>query len=242
MNMRILHPGVTTARLIAEAAEKARSESVLKLDGQDGIDLNGHEVAGGDGALWCDDEPVGQSDGGQGEGMNLGSAVDYFGGVVQDLVSALSEIDERIKWVDRMLDELQPVQSGRLRVLWVGRQNRGFEGEKEPVVVAWRRNNKTGKWLGERVPNKNLARRASGRGEFEKTKPQVVQALGQLSELFEIRQSVRGRLTTLDADWSRSKGYLIVKVRKMDEEIRRLRVGASAEVVDRHGQEEGMMA
>jgi hypothetical protein len=106
------------------------------------------------------------------------------------LVKHLDDIDQRLRWIDLYLHQLQPPRDGRLRIKWVVRK-----GVKVPSPIVWHFAKKAKLWSYRELPVANLPRRAKHNRAFHDNAKQVGELLGLAQELLLRRAESVRRLT-----------------------------------------------
>jgi hypothetical protein len=106
---------------------------------------------------------------------------------------------QAIMSMDCILNQLQPIKSGRLRVMWFSLKPTATQylEEKEPLIVQWQYHANCSEWRATRVPLKILLRRQMTRGAFAQHARLAKAALEELRILIGIYQRAKRILNSL---------------------------------------------
>lgn len=103
------------------------------------------------------------------------------------LAAYLLQLDMHIERAGAALLRCQPLEPGRVTVVWWKVRGAEDDDEKEPVPVVWKQNAE-GKWYNRKIPYVGLGRRAKRQGRFALGYKNTAALLNALSELFELRR------------------------------------------------------
>lgn len=125
----------------------------------------------------------------------------------------LESIDLAIFKCDALLEKVQPVASGAIRIEWY-KSSSSVLPEMAPRPVSWHRNRRSGRW--DAVPHgyKGLARRAKRVREFGQSYEATKAILWKVEDLFLLRSKLVEALTKLHLA---VKGHLRVNKPYLDE-------------------------
>lgn len=100
----------------------------------------------------------------------------------------IHEMDLLILECKTLLNQTQPIQSGKIDVRWW--KHRSKQGQA-PYPLRWKRI-RTNHWTGELLPVKSLTKRALRKGRFYDTADYVTTILAKLQDLMEQREELLG--------------------------------------------------
>lgn len=104
----------------------------------------------------------------------------------------LIRLDEALLAADAVLNESQPANPGKIRIIWEKRPN-----GKRPQVVEWKRNRKL-EWYPTRVSHKGLSKRAKSRVGFKLNHARVVEILEVVGWLMELRVACMRKIAAVE--------------------------------------------
>ena len=103
-----------------------------------------------------------------------------------DLGNLLSEVDELLLRSDEVLNYSQPPMDGKLGICFWKRHR---PDKVEPVVVAWHKSHRTGRFWPKQV-NGHLTKRVCRRGAFEVNAAATVETMDIVDKLLTMRKSL----------------------------------------------------
>jgi hypothetical protein len=123
-------------------------------------------------------------------------ALEHFGQLANSWTHLLFDCLEEIIKFDKVLNEAQPIHSGRIRVMWFKSpsSDQSFPGERTPMMVQWTRNFHTGKWRALRVPLSRLLKYQHQSKSFAQNRKRVRFLLSSLRTLLLMRQVIKKSL------------------------------------------------
>ena len=128
-------------------------------------------------------------------------ATSYLQAVSSSIIDRLSQVEEQLLEVDKLLDQVQPPHTGRIRLMWITRMSRGWLNERSPVPAIWSRSKLSGRWTAKQVPIKGLTSRVKSSGEFAATTDQAREVVACFAELLDLHGRIRKHVTEFDRRW-----------------------------------------
>jgi hypothetical protein len=126
-------------------------------------------------------------------------ALQTYGAWLTTLSSVMFNALEAIIEVDQLLNQFQPINSGRMRVMWFTLKPNAtqYAKEREPLVVQWHYHFNSDRWRAKRVPLNVLLRHQITKGTFAQHADSARGALQDLRSLLEIYRRARRMLRLL---------------------------------------------
>jgi hypothetical protein len=126
-------------------------------------------------------------------------ALQTYGAWLTTLNSLMFNALEAIIEIDQLLNQFQPINSGRMRVMWFTLKPNAtqYSEEREPLMVQWHYQFKSDHWRAKRVPLNALLRHQITKGGFAQHADSARAALQDLRSLIEIYRRARRMLKLL---------------------------------------------